>query len=42
MSRFTIEVTPIEGLHSILRQPIGDKRGYLERLFCMMVGSTHR
>lgn len=34
MSRFIIENTSIEGLHIIQRQPIGDDRGYLERLFC--------
>jgi dTDP-4-dehydrorhamnose 3,5-epimerase len=34
MSRFVIENTPIEGLQIIERQPIGDARGYLERLFC--------
>ncbi len=35
MSRFTIEDTSIEGLQIIQRQPIGDDRGYLERLFCI-------
>lgn len=34
MSRFVIEKTPIEGLHVIQRKPIGDERGYLERMFC--------
>jgi dTDP-4-dehydrorhamnose 3,5-epimerase len=34
MSRFAIEKTPIDGLHVIQRQPIGDERGYLERMFC--------
>jgi len=34
MSRFIINNTPIEGLQVIRRQPIGDARGYLERLFC--------
>ena len=34
MSRFIIEDTSIEGLQIIQRQPIGDDRGYLERLFC--------
>ena len=34
MSRFFIENTPIDGLPIIQRQPIGDDRGYLERLFC--------
>jgi len=34
MSRFVIEMTPIAGLHVIQRQPIGDERGSLERMFC--------
>lgn len=34
MSRFAIEKTPINGLHVIQREPIGDERGYLERMFC--------
>lgn len=34
MNRFEIEKTPIPGLQIIQRQPIGDDRGYLERLFC--------
>jgi len=34
MSRFFIENTPIDNLQIINRQPIGDARGYLERLFC--------
>lgn len=34
MSRFTVEKTPIEGLHVLQRQPLGDTRGYLERMFC--------
>jgi len=34
MSRFEIEKTPIDGLHVIQRKPIGDERGYLERMFC--------
>jgi dTDP-4-dehydrorhamnose 3,5-epimerase len=34
MSRFAIEKTSIHGLHVIQRKPIGDERGYLERLFC--------
>jgi dTDP-4-dehydrorhamnose 3,5-epimerase len=34
MSRFAIEKTPIDGLHLIQRKPIGDERGYLERIFC--------
>jgi dTDP-4-dehydrorhamnose 3,5-epimerase len=34
MSRFIIEQTPIAGLQVIQRQPLGDERGYLERMFC--------
>ncbi len=34
MSHFAIEKTPIENLHVIQRKPIGDERGYLERMFC--------
>lgn len=34
MSRFAIERTPIAGLHVIQRRPLGDERGYLERMFC--------
>jgi len=34
MSRFVIEKTPIDGLQVIQRKPIGDERGYLERMFC--------
>lgn len=34
MSRFNIHPTPIAGLSVIQRHPIGDERGYLERLFC--------
>ncbi len=34
MSRFSIQSTPIDGLTIIQRHPIGDERGYLERLFC--------
>jgi dTDP-4-dehydrorhamnose 3,5-epimerase len=34
MSRFTIHPTSIDGLSVIQRHPIGDERGYLERLFC--------
>ncbi len=35
MNRFDIEQTSITGLHTIQRNPIGDERGYLERLFCV-------
>lgn len=31
---FNIIDTPIPGLNSIQRKPIGDRRGFLERLFC--------
>lgn len=34
MPRFTTEPTPLTGLNLIQRHPIGDERGYLERLFC--------
>lgn len=34
MPRFTFAPTPIAGLSLIQRHPIGDERGYLERLFC--------
>ena len=33
-SRFEVLKTPISGLHVLQRQPLGDKRGYFERLFC--------
>lgn len=33
-SRFEIIPTPLAGLHVLLRQPIGDQRGMLERMFC--------
>lgn len=33
-TRFDITVTPISGLQILQRKPIGDSRGYLERLFC--------
>ena len=35
MSRLAIDKTPIDGLHVIQRKPIGDVRGYLERIFCI-------
>jgi dTDP-4-dehydrorhamnose 3,5-epimerase len=34
MIRFAIEKTPIDGLRVIQRKPIGDERGYLQRMFC--------
>lgn len=33
-SRFDILDTPLAGLRVLQRKPIGDSRGYLERLFC--------
>lgn len=33
-TRFDILDTPISGLHILERKPVGDDRGYLERLFC--------
>ncbi len=33
-SRFEITDTPLHGLRLLTRQPVGDPRGYLERLFC--------
>lgn len=32
--RFDIQNTPLSGLRILQRKPIGDSRGYLERLFC--------
>lgn len=32
--RFEVTSTPIEGLLLLQRQPLGDSRGYLERMFC--------
>jgi len=32
--RFYIENTPLDGLCILQRKPVGDSRGYLERLFC--------
>ena len=34
MSRFILNQTPIAGLQVIHRKPLGDERGYLERMFC--------
>ena len=34
MSRFDICGTPLEGLVVLHRKPLGDHRGFLERLFC--------
>lgn len=33
-SRFDIQKTALDGLSVLRRKPIGDKRGYLERMFC--------
>lgn len=33
-TRFDVLDTPISGLRVLQRKPIGDSRGYLERLFC--------
>lgn len=33
-SRFDILDTPLQGLKVIQRKPVGDSRGYLERMFC--------
>lgn len=35
MNRFDIQNTPIEGVKLISRKPMGDNRGWLERVFCM-------
>ena len=34
MSRFVFHSTPIEGLYVVESKPIGDSRGFLERVFC--------
>ena len=34
-NHFDIFNTPLQGLHVIQRKPMGDTRGYLERLFCI-------
>jgi len=33
--RFDIQPTPFLGLNVLVRKPLGDSRGYLERMFCM-------
>jgi dTDP-4-dehydrorhamnose 3,5-epimerase len=33
-ARFQVEQTPLEGLRILVRDRIGDARGFLERLFC--------
>ncbi len=34
IARFNITSTPLKDLHILQRIPLGDNRGYLERLFC--------
>ena len=34
MSRFIVHPTPIDGLHVLEREQVGDSRGFLERMFC--------
>jgi dTDP-4-dehydrorhamnose 3,5-epimerase len=34
INRFEIFETPLRGLKVLQRKPIGDRRGYLERMFC--------
>ena len=34
MNRFDILPTPLEGLKVLRRKPVGDSRGFLERMFC--------
>lgn len=34
MSRFTVQDTPLEDLLLLERQPVGEQRGFLDRLFC--------
>jgi len=34
MSRFSVSTTPLDGVHIVARQCIGDERGFLSRLFC--------
>lgn len=34
-ARFTEEKTALEGLWHLTRNPLGDTRGYLERMFCV-------
>lgn len=33
-TRFDILATPLSGLYVVQRKPLGDNRGYLERMFC--------
>lgn len=34
-SRFDIQATALSNLNVIVRKPLGDSRGYLERMFCV-------
>jgi len=34
MNRFVLHSTPIDDLHVLEREPVGDSRGFLERMFC--------
>lgn len=34
MKRFTVSEAPLSGLVTLVRNPIGDERGYLERVYC--------
>jgi len=34
MSRFALSATPISDLQVVVRKPIGDSRGFFERIFC--------
>jgi dTDP-4-dehydrorhamnose 3,5-epimerase len=34
-SRFEIQKTPLSGLKLLVRKPLGDSRGYLERMYCV-------
>jgi len=34
MSRFESRTTPIAGLHELVRKPLADSRGFLERMYC--------
>ena len=34
-SRFDIQPTRLSGLNVLVRKPLGDNRGYLERMFCV-------
>ncbi len=34
-SRFDVQSAPLSGLNVLVRKPLGDSRGYLERMFCV-------